>query len=211
MVLPRRQLLTRLMSLPLLSALGTLASKTTAVPERAGNAKPRQSTALITYFSRSGNTRVVAEQLARTLDADLFVIAPATPYPADYEANVEQARRERDAGYQPPLEQRVPGFSGYERVFIGFPIWGMTAPPAIRSFLTQHDLTDKTLVPFITHGKYGLGDSVSVLKQLAPRATILDAYSQECDQERDTMNQVNSWLSRLSANSNQHEPTHAKS
>ncbi|MDO3385624.1 flavodoxin [Gilvimarinus sp. SDUM040013] len=207
MVLPRRQLLTRLMSLPLLGALGTLASKTTALPD----VKPRQSTTLIAYFTRSGNTRVVAEQLARKLNANMFVIAPATPYPADYEANVEQARRERDAGYQPPLKQRVPGFSGYERVFIGFPIWGMTAPPVIRSFLAQHDLTDKTLVPFITHGKYGLGDSVTVLKQLAPRATILDAYSQECDQERDTMNQVNSWLSRLSADSNQHELTHAKS
>ncbi len=47
----------------------------------------------------------------------------------DYEAVVSQAQRERDAGYQPPLGATVSNINSYDVVFLGFPIWGMTAPP----------------------------------------------------------------------------------
>ena len=149
---------------------------------------------LVAYFSRSGNTRVIAGQLHRDLGADLFEILPATAYPADYEQTVEQARRQRDAGARPPLKTVVANIDAYATVFLGFPIWGATAPPIIRSFLLAHDLSGKTVRPFITHGGYGLGDSLAVLKAHAPSATLLPAFVMEADQERRTMTQVRSWL-----------------
>ena len=100
---------------------------------------------------------MIAGQIRRALGADLFEIEPAEPYPEDYEATVSQAQSEREAGYEPPLKAPVPNIELYEAIFLGFPIWGMTAPSVIRSFLSSHDLSDKTLVPFITHGGYGLG------------------------------------------------------
>jgi hypothetical protein len=33
----------------------------------------------------------------------------------------------------------------------------------IRSFLSAHDLSDKTLIPLVTHGGYGLGNSQQIL------------------------------------------------
>lgn len=152
---------------------------------------------LVAYFTRSGNTRVIADQLHRDLSADLFEIKPETPYPADYEANVEEARREKETGFLRPLKSKVPNWSEYERVFLGFPIWGGTAPAIIRSFLTEHDATGKLFIPFITHGKYGLGDSLSVVRAHTKGATLLKAYSEECDQERDTMEGVDRWLEQL--------------
>jgi NADP-dependent 3-hydroxy acid dehydrogenase YdfG len=112
-----------------------------------------------TQPTRTGNTRVIAQQIRRTLRADSFEIEPASAYPEDYEATVGQAQRESDSSYQPPLAAAVANISGYEVVFLGFPIWGETIPPVIRSFLAQHDLTGKPLVPFITHGGYGQGRS----------------------------------------------------
>lgn len=149
---------------------------------------------LVAYFSRSGNTRVVAGLIQRAYAADLFEILPATPYPEEYLATVEQARLERDNGIKPPLKAKVPGLERYATVFLGLPIWGGTAPPVIRSFLSTHDLRGKALIPFITHGVYGVGNSQRVIASHAPGARLQPAFSMQADQERTTMDRVNTWL-----------------
>jgi len=161
------------------------------------NVHPNEPRQLIAYLTRSGNTRVIAETLQRALKADLFVISPLQPYPADYEQHVAQATRERASGYEPPLAARVEAMAGYAEIFLGFPIWGETAPPPIRSFLTAYDWGGKTIRPFITHGGYGLGNSLSVIAAHAPDAQIAEAFVMEADQERRTLNQVNGWLGRI--------------
>lgn len=158
-------------------------------------AQSASSRVLVAYVTRTGNTRVIARQIQRALRADLFEIEPAAAYPEDYEETVAQAVRERDSGYRPPLKAGVPDIGSYEALFLGFPIWGETAPPVIRSFLSQHDLAGKTLVPFITHGGYGQGRSMEVVREHAPRARILDPFVMEADQERRTLTQVSRWLS----------------
>jgi flavodoxin len=155
------------------------------------------SRTLVAYFSRTGNTRVIAGQIRRARNADLFEIRPAKPYPEDYEETVEQARQEQDAGYEPPLQATVPGMTTYDTVFIGMPIWGQTAPPIIRSFLSAHDLSGKTLVPFITHGGYGRGGSMQVISTHASRSRILEGFTMEADQERRTLESVMGWLQRV--------------
>lgn len=155
---------------------------------------PSRSKVLVAYFSRTGNTRVVAGQIRRALGADLFEIQPAEPYSDDYEATVSQAQKERDTGYEPPLQGTVPNIGTYDVIFLGFPIWGMTAPPVIRSFLSGHNLAEKTLVPFITHGGYGVGQSLAIVAQHAPQARLVAGFSKQADQERETLAQVTRWL-----------------
>jgi flavodoxin len=153
---------------------------------------------LVAYLTRSGNTRVIAGTLQRALGADLFEIRPTRPYPEDYEQHVAQATRERDSGFEPPLAGKVDTIAAYGTVFLGFPIWGETAPPPIRSFLKAHDLRGKTLRPFITHGGYGVGNSPAVLAAHATGAAIQDPFVMEADQERRTLNQVRNWLGQFS-------------
>ncbi len=149
---------------------------------------------LVAYFSRSGNTRVVAGLIHRALGTALFEIQPASPYPDDYLATVEQAREERDSGRERPLATKAKVLASCETVFLGFPIWGETTPPVIRAFLSAHDLSKKTLIPFVTHGGYGLGDSHAVLARYAPKARLLEGFAMEADQERRTMNKVTEWM-----------------
>jgi flavodoxin len=153
---------------------------------------------LVAFFSRSGNTRVIAGQIHRALSTALFEIQPATAYPDDYEQTVEQARKERDSSYKPPLKESVPNMANFKTIFLGFPIWGETAPPIIRSFLASHDLSGKTLIPFVTHGGYGLGNSLSVVAAHAPGARLFDAgFSMPADQERQTLTRVTNWLEKI--------------
>jgi flavodoxin len=180
--------------------LGTIAglAVTAGACDAAGRSRAPQSQdlkILVAHFTRTGNTRVIAGQIRRALRGDLFEIEAAEPYPEDYEATVAQAVRERDSGYRPPLKAGVPDIGSYQVVFLGLPIWGETAPPVIGSFLSQHDLSGKTLVPFITHGGYGQGNSMTVVREHAPRASVLDPFVMEADQERRTLTQVSRWLS----------------
>jgi flavodoxin len=184
--------------------LGTIASSALAAFASVSGRHSRavaqsvSSKILVAYFTRTGNTQVIARQIRRALHTDLFEIEPADPYPEDYEETVAQAVRERDSGYRPPLKGSAPDIGSYETVFLGFPIWGETAPPVVRSFLSQHDLSGKALVPFITHGGYGQGRSMDVVKEHAPRARILDPFIMEADQERRTLTQVSQWLGGVS-------------
>ena len=106
-----------------------------------------RSRVLVVCFSRSGNTRLVAGHVRRTLNADLFEIQPAQAYPEDYEATVSQAQREQETAFEPALKETVSNMEAYETIFLGFPIWGMTTPPVIRSFLSRHDLAGKNYRP----------------------------------------------------------------
>jgi len=187
-IITRREGLKSALLLGMAVNLGLAADPAGAQPT-AGN-----GSVLVAFFTRTGNTAVIARQIRRALDADLFEIRPAEAYPEDYEETVAQATHERESGVEPPLATLVPNMERYETVFLGFPIWGMTAPSVIRSFLSKHDLSGKTLVPFITHGGYGLGQSLSVIAEQSPQAQLLEGFSLEADQERRTLEQVTSWL-----------------
>jgi flavodoxin len=179
-----------LQALPIAAAAVSSLSNSAAAQ---GGGSPR---VLVTYFSRTGNTRVIANQIRRAKDAVLFEINPASPYPEDYEQTVAQASRETTAGYLPQLAALVPDFGRFDTVYIGLlPIWGMTAPPVVRAFVNAHDLSSKTLYPFITHGGYGIGSSLDVLKGMAPLADWQPEFVIEADQERRTLEQIRGWLS----------------
>lgn len=182
----RRTVMTALALLPLGAA--------TAANAQGGEVHRQGSRPLVAYFSRSGNTRVIAGLIHRARGTDLFEIQPARSYPEDYLEAVAQARKESDSGYEPALAAKVTAMADYTTVFLGFPIWGGTAPPVIRSFLSGHDLSGKTLIPFITHGGYGLGKSQAVLVSHAPKARLLDGFVMEMDQEQRTMERVTNWL-----------------
>ena len=194
--------LSRRALLEALALLGVGQATATRAEIMATSKEKMATKAAVVFFSRSGNTRVIAGQIHRALNAPIIEIEAERPYPEDYEQTVDQARRERDSGYEPALKSGIPDLGGYDTVYIGFPIWGETTPPVIRSFLTAHDLSEKTVFPFITHGGYGLGDSLSVIARRAPRARLAKAFSMEADQERRTLTQVTGWLNDIHSTRN---------
>lgn len=181
------------------SAMTALVAATAQAAAHGSETPEQPAKTLVAYFSRSGNTRVVAGVIQRARNAQLFEIVPAVTYPEDYLATVAQARQERDAGLEPALASRVTNMADYSTLFLGFPIWGETAPPVVRAFLSAHDTSGKTLIPFITHGGYGPGNSRAVLARHAPKAHLREGFVLEMDQERRTMERVTQWLGSVAA------------
>ena len=132
---------------------------------------------LVAYFSHSGNTRVIAEQIKDITGGEIFEIKPVKDYPSAYQAVVDQAEKEINTNYKPQLKTEVENIDTYDVFFIGSPIWWSTIAPPVATFLSGHDFKGKTIIPFITHEGSRMGRSVSDIKKLCPTASIVDEHS----------------------------------
>lgn len=145
----------------------------------------KNSKILIVYLSRTKNTKALAEMIHQTVGGDLVPIELVTPYPEDYHTLVAQAQREQETGFLPPLKTKIDSIGKYDVVFVGFPTWGMQLPTPVKSFLSQYDLSGKTVIPFNTNAGYGLGNSIESIHSLCPKSNILQEYSTRGGIERD--------------------------
>jgi flavodoxin len=140
---------------------------------------------LIVYLSRTNNTKAVAEIIHQNIGGTLVALELVTPYPQNYQKIVDQVARENESGHLPALKTKVDSIETYDKVFVGFPTWGMQLPPPIKSFLTQYDLKGKTIVPFNTHAGYGAGNSFTMIRQLCPGSKVMEGISIQGGVERD--------------------------
>ena len=157
--------------------------------------KPRKI--LVAYFSHSGNTREIANQIHKSVGGDIFEIRAAKPYPHDYDAAVELARQELDSGHKPALKARVENIKSYDLVFIGYPVWWSTVPAPIRTFLSEYDFSGKTIAPFCTHEGSGLGRSASDISKLCPKSTLLDGVAIRGGDVKTAQNKLSEWLLKV--------------
>lgn len=133
---------------------------------------------LVAYFSASGVTRRAAEKLAAATGSDLYEIKPAEPYShADLNWQDKRSRSSvemNDPSSRPALADHAADMAGYDRIFLGFPIWWYTAPHIIRTFLESYDFAGKTIVLFATSGGSGLGQTAAELASCCPGAKITE-------------------------------------
>ena len=140
---------------------------------------------LIVYLSRTNNTKVIAEIIQRHVGGRLVALELATPYPANYQATVQQVARENETGFLPALRTKIDSIQTYDVVFVGFPTWGMQLPPPIKSFLRQYDLSGKTVIPFNSNAGYGVGSSFETVKEFCLNSKILEGFTTKGGVERD--------------------------
>ena len=135
------------------------------------------SKTLVAYFSASGATARAAKEIAQAVDADLYEIRPAEPYTdADLNWMDKHSRSTiemNDPASRPEIADELPDVSGYDALFVGFPIWWYTCPAIIRTFLEGLDLRGKKVIPFATSGGSGIGNTAEDMKKFAPGADIL--------------------------------------
>ena len=152
---------------------------------------------LVTYFSWSGNTREIANQIHKIVGGKLFEIVSVKPYPSDYDECVKQAGQELEQGHMPVLKSEIEDIGSYGLVFIGYPNWWGTIPRPVASFLSKCDSSGRTIIPFCTHGGGRLGRSVMDIAKLCPKSTILDALPIREGDVRRAQSQVSEWLRRI--------------
>lgn len=154
-----------------LDADGAAAGSSQQGDQKGQGAAPGSS-ALVAYFSATGNTAGIAQTIAAQLGADVFVITPTVPYTAeDVDYNDAQSRTsiERDNPNRLVELKTVtpPNFDAYTTVFLGYPIWWGDASWVMDGFASGNDFTGKTVVPFCTSGSSPIGGSAQRLADLA--------------------------------------------
>lgn len=131
---------------------------------------------LVLYYSQTNNTKIVADEIAARLNADIERIEAVDPYNGDFMATIQRCMKEREEGILPEIQPIKSNLNKYDVIFIGYPVWFGTYAPPVITFLKNVDLSGKTIVPFCTFGSGGLESSVKDLKEAQPKAKILDGY-----------------------------------
>ena len=142
-----------------------------------GRMEPESSKVLVVIFSRTGHTKPLAEYIAEDLNADLYEIEAKVPYTDDdikYYTNCRADREQNDPSARPEIAGELPDVTGYDTVFLGYPIWHGQAPKIIYTFLEGVDLSRKTIIPFCTSHSSPLGTSAENLHPLAPDAAWME-------------------------------------
>lgn len=147
-----------------------------------------------------GSTQYIAQIIQQQTKGDLFRIETVKDYPAKHDPLVQYAEKEQQANIHPELKEKVQTLADYDRVFIGYPIWWYKMPMALYSFLEQHDLSGKTVIPFSTHGGSRFSGSVAEIARLQPKADVIDqgiTISRDDVADEDTETDVIEWLNDL--------------
>lgn len=133
---------------------------------------------LVAYFSATGNTKSVAEKLAKAIDADLFEIVPEQIYTVDdlnwrndkSRSSVEMS----DKNSRPKIVTKIENFAQYKFVFVGFPIWWGREPAIVNTFIDSYNFDGKTIIPFATSGSTPNTDEAAAnIQALVPSAKVL--------------------------------------
>jgi len=152
---------------------------------------------LILYYSRTGHTRTVANQIHGLVGGDMVELRTVQPYPDDYDALVAQNVEEQSSDYMPPLQTTIDNLRDYDVVFIGSPLWNVRLTPPVRSFLSSHDLSGKIIAPFVTYIVSGLGRSRRDIQELCPDASVLDGLAVLGEDAGEAQTAVSEWLRGL--------------
>lgn len=148
-------------------------SSSTAPAESEPETQPGTGKTLVVYYSASGNTERVAKDIAEAAGADLFEIVPTEVYTSDdldwtnSDSRVSREHDDESLREVPLTTTEVPDWDYYDTVFIGYPIWWGIAAWPVDTFVKNNDFTGKTVIPFATSSSSGMGQSGSLLADMA--------------------------------------------
>ena len=137
-----------------------------------------------------GNSQMIAMMVNNAVGGELFEIQTVDKYPASYSETVNLAKKEFNQNAFPTLKQPLPNLSKYDVIILVYPLWWNTLPRTVGVFLKSYDLSGKTLIPIITHGGGGVGDSIEVIEHSTNAKIVhnaLDIYSSDISAARSTI------------------------
>ena len=166
---------------------------------------------LVAYFSRSGNnyingkimnlpvgnTEVLANLIVEITKGNIFRIDTMSPYPSDYEETIDVAGKELREKERPKLSDRVQDINFFNVFLLGYPNWWGTIPMPVATFLSENDLSRKTIAPFCTNEGSGIGRSVADIKELCPKSAILDGLAIRGSNVKSAGSEVLNWLREI--------------
>ena len=197
-------------------------TKTTSLPAEASSTNKEGKKTLVVYFSLPetanpnnmtqeeanstvvingevlGNTQYVAYLIQKNTGADIFRIEPKTPYPTNHKTLVDLAKAEQNNKARPELAAKVESLEQYNVIFLGYPNWWGDMPMILYSFLENHNLSGKTIIPFSTHGGSGFSNTINTIAALQPNANVIkNGFTVSRDTVQNSADDVAGWVKKL--------------
>lgn len=167
------------------------------VPDVSETQETESHKVMVAYFSYTGNTKKLAEYIAKQCDGDLYEIKAADPYTEDdtrYDADTRAYKEQHDPNCRPEIEGQLPDLGGYDTIFIGYPIWHGQAPMICYTFLESVDVAGKRIIPFCTSAESPVGNSAENLAALKPEAVWDEGIRLEVEMSE---KEIADWLETL--------------
>ena len=151
----------------------------------------------IIYFSATGTTKKVAGYIKNATSGDLIEIVPKEKYTdsdLNYGNDNSRANKEQnDSKARPEILNNI-DTNSYDVIYLGYPIWWGDVPKIILTFLDNHNLNSKTVIPFCTSGSTGIGGSLNTLKNYNKDINWIDGKKFSSSATQD---EINSWIMEL--------------
>ena len=133
---------------------------------------------LVTFFSAEGTTKVVAEEFAKNIGADIFEIVPKELYTKadiNYLNPLSRCNKEQMGKKDVAINGKVQDFDKYDTIYIGFPIWYGQAPRVVYSFCKDYNWEGKKVYAFATSGGSGIGKTAEKFEEYIKGAASIEA------------------------------------
>lgn len=142
---------------------------------------------LVAFFSATGTTEKVANDIVSVTGGTLWQIEPMEAYTAedlDWRNKKSRSSLEMADADERPTIKMCTDIRRYETIYLGFPIWWGIGPRIIQSWIENNDLTGKRIVPFATSGSSSIDGAVEFLRKSYPQynwadGLLLNSYTKE--------------------------------
>ena len=161
-----------------------------------GSIENQENKILIAYYTRTGNTEIFAQVIQKFAGGDLFRIEPVNKYPDSYQETLKISKVEIDNQQKPQIVRIVENIDNYNVIFVGTPNWYGTMAPPVATFISTHNLTEKTVIPFATHGG---GEQLCLVDigEMCSQAIVLDGLALYGSQAEKANDKILNWLKKL--------------
>ena len=155
---------------------------------------------LVVFYSYTGHTKMIAENIQQNLNCDILEIKPVKPSSTDYQTVVDEEQNNSSVGKTPDIQKIDKNLNDYDEIIVGTPVWWYTIAPVIRTFFTQNDLSNKTIKPFATNAGW-LGHTFQEIQKLCPNSKVdkgmnivFESYSDNLVTSPD---EIDEWVEKL--------------
>lgn len=131
---------------------------------------------IVIYFSYTNNTKKIAEKIKEKLNCDILEIKTVIPYSTDYDTVVNDEQNSESSNHLPEIQKIDIDLNKYDEIILGTPVWWYRPVPAIRTFLTQNNLSGKVIKPFATNAGW-LGKTFKEIKSLCPNSKVSEGMN----------------------------------
>lgn len=155
---------------------------------------------IVIYYSYTGNTKKIAEEVKNKLNCDILELEPEISFSDDYDEVVEEYQNNSIDNKEVPIKDVNVNLDEYDEIIIGTPVWWYTISPVVVTFLKKYDLSGKKIYPFATNAGW-LGKTFKDFSKLCPNSEVEDGmnilFESYSDKLRTNMSEIDEWISRL--------------